>query len=101
MNRWKLLDTEKEECTPLIEDFIKSIEEAAGEGEPLELELSHTALNPYTLKELLEGLGYEKTEIDTNGWQADLWITMEKPGSRTLSIEATGIIFEMKLTETV
>lgn len=101
MNRWTLTDEVKEKCLPIIQGFIDKLEamNPDEQEELLEIDVSDTGLNPHTLQELLESLGYEKTNYDDNGWQMDFWITMEKSGFKPLSIDGTGIIFELFLRE--
>lgn len=36
--------------------------------------------------EVLEGIGYTRNTIDTNGWEVDYWSTYNKPGSPLLSV---------------
>lgn len=69
-------------------------------SEPSVLELSGTSLNPYTLWKLLEEMGYESEDMDRNGWQLDFWLTLVKPGFKSLVIAGTGITFEFKLYAT-
>ncbi|EJW13952.1 hypothetical protein M5X02_30715 [Paenibacillus alvei] len=101
MNRWLLTEEVKQKYTPIIQGFIDKLEAMNPDEQEdlLEINLSDTGLNPYTLQELLESLGYEKTDFDDNGWQMDFWITMEKNGCKSIVIEGTGIIFELKLRE--
>lgn len=98
-HRWSLSDEVGKMYEKMIEKFIIAIESSTPEDKLLEIDLSNTELNPYTLQALLEGLGYEVTERDNNGWQLDFWINMEKPNFKNLSINGTGITFELKLSE--
>lgn len=95
MNKYQLTDEVKEKFTPTVKEFISKIE--AQEFADEILELTDTELNAYTLWMLLEELGYEKDDIDTNGWEMDFWITMIKDGCKDICIEGTGITFELKL----
>lgn len=101
MNRWELTEEVKEKYTPIIREFIRKLESnnPKDEEKRLEMDLSGTELNPFTLEKLLENLGYEQTEQDNNGWQFDFWITMQKDECKDLSIKGTGITFELKLSE--
>lgn len=89
-NRWTLTKEVRREFTPIIQKFIddKSLSS---------LDLSDTKLNPYTLGEILEELGYEKTEIDSNGWEMDFSIHYNKEGHTELVLSGTGITFELKI----
>jgi hypothetical protein len=99
MSRWEVSGQVREDFTPIVSAFIEKVNKTENEDE---LDLSDTKLNPYTLKKLLEELGYiDDGNMDTNGWQLDYWIPMSKEGSRSLSINGTGITFELKLVATV
>jgi len=97
MSGWALTDEVKERFTPIIQEFIDKIETMDYVDEESGLNLSDTELNGYTLWKLLEDLGYEQTELDHNGWQMDFWIRFEKEGFKTLSVDGTGITFELAL----
>lgn len=98
-NGWGLTPQSEAEFTLVVQAIIERIE-GAGEDEPLfEKDLSGTGLNPYNLWKILEKLGYEKYDEDSNGWEIDFWIRMKKPGYKPLAIEACGMTFEMKLIE--
>lgn len=98
MNRWTLTEKVREKFIPIVQRFIGQVE-LQQSPDLLELDLSETELNPFTLVELLEGLGYKNVSQDTCGWQFDFWMRMEKEGYTTLRVDGTGIIFELKLIE--
>ncbi len=80
-------------------DLIETYEEDKGhDREILELDFSDTELSPYTLQKLIEELGYEDEDTETNGWQWDFWTTMKKKDHKDLCISGTGITFELKLS---
>ncbi|MEC2266445.1 hypothetical protein [Bacillus subtilis] len=101
MSTWVLTDEVKDQYTPIVQEFIDKVEAANPQDteELLEIDLSGTVLNPYTLEQLLKNLGYESSEHNYNGWQMDYWITMSKDGAKPLDINGTGITFELKLSE--
>lgn len=97
MSRWELTDEVKEKYLPVIQELIKQIEESDN-TEEIYKDFSDTKLNPYTLKELVCSLGYEDNDgMDTNGWEMDFWIYLNKDGCKTLCLSGTGITFELKL----
>lgn len=104
-NRYKLTKKVKDKWCPIIKDFLDTLDNWKPEYDfddtkKTELDLSDTELNPYTLKNLLiDEFGYEEDEdeFDTNGWQMDFWIYLNKPGHSSLSITGTGITFELNL----
>ncbi|MNS42020.1 hypothetical protein D3C71_1502710 [compost metagenome] len=100
-NRWALTEEVKQKYIPVVEQFISELESINPEDANglLEINLSDTELSPYTLVKLLEGMGYKERSRDDNGWQFDYWITMSKKGFKTLSVNGTAIIFELKLSE--
>lgn len=101
MNRWRLSEEVKAKYTPIVQEFIDQVEAVDPETatDYLVKDLSDTELNPSTLSELLDGMGYKKGDMQTNGWQYDFWITFEKNGCRPLSVSGCGYTFELKLTE--
>lgn len=100
-NRWTLKDEVRDKYIPVVQEFISKLESINPEDtkELLEINLSNTELNPFTLVKVLESVGYEQTNQDDNGWQMDFWITMSKSGFKPLYVKGTGIIFELKLSE--
>lgn len=98
MSRYTLKESVKNKYQKSVEDFIKKLE-TTNDGDYVEKDFSDTELNPYTLGILLEDLGYERINQDDNGWQMDFWITYEKEGCKPISLQGTGITFELKLSE--
>jgi len=96
INRYTLTKEVQEMYTPIIQEFINQVE--SNPNEHVQIDLSDTKLNPSTLIELLEKFGYENTNQEDNGWQFDFWITMEKENNVNLSVEGTGITFELRLS---
>ena len=86
---------------PVIQQFIHQVDaiHSLSDTPLLNLNLSDSGLSPYTLEKLLEELGYESTDQVSNGWQYDFWITMQKDGHKSLSINGTGATFTLKLSE--
>lgn len=108
-NRWTLAEDIKNIYKPVIEKFLKKIEDLTYEevknidGEDISLDLSDTRLNPYTLLELMKELGYSKEEFDSNGWELDFFIDICKSESHPskcekLCIQGCGMTFELKLS---
>ena len=99
MNRYILKNETKEKYIPIITEHIKKIEDNTEESfYDIELDLTDSELNPYTLCKLLEDLGYMKTEIDNNGWDMNYWIYFEKQNYSMLLIRGTGITGEFFLS---
>ena len=110
MNRWNLSKEVHDKYYPIVKEFLAKLEGySLEELETLnqsnfKLDLSDTTLNPSTLKDLLEKLGYEEDEMDTNGWQMDFWIDMNRTDNKTfpsgcekLQIIGTGMTFELAI----
>lgn len=77
MSRWTLINEVKEKYLPIVKEHINKIKNYNLEETDrydVKLDLSDTELNPYTLGELLKELGYEKVNVDKNGWEMDFWI---------------------------
>jgi hypothetical protein len=104
------------EFSPTVSEFIARLEakKSTNHGEQdqsgfgrfrsedddeLQLDLSNTKVNPYTLWKMLERMGYQKTKFDSNGWEFDFWITFTKAGYKPLLVWGTGITFNLWLTE--
>ncbi|MFF2532504.1 hypothetical protein ACFVS2_26915 [Brevibacillus sp. NPDC058079] len=98
-NRWALTDEVKQKFMPVIQEFISKLESMENTSELLEIDLSDTELNPYTLQKLLESMGYEETNRGDNGWQLDYWIKMRKSEFKPLLVKGKAITFELILSE--
>lgn len=101
MNRYKLTDEVRKKYLPIIKEHTEKIRNCNLEEMDrydVSLNLSDTGLNPYTLGKLLEELGYEKVDVDKNGWEMDFWITYEKSGCPPIQVRGTGITFELFLS---
>ena len=79
--------------------FIKIVDMLINSDDVHEVDLTGTGVNFYTLGEILEELGYEKGDYDTNGWQIDLDITYTKEGCESLVVHGTALVFEIKLSK--
>lgn len=89
-----LTDSERDEYTPLLQEFIGKCDNSQEET----LELSNTKLNPATTKQLLEELGFiESDDMETNGWQMDFWITMNHDEHRAICISGCGFTSKLLL----
>lgn len=95
MSRYDLKPETKEKYLPIIQQFIKELEEYPGSSYDKKMNLSDTELNPYTLSVILKDLGYEVLDLDRNGWEVDFWWYFRKPGCKSVQITGTAMIFEM------
>lgn len=101
MSKWILTDEVREKYLPIIKEHIDKIRNCNLEEMDrynVALNLSDTELNPYTLGKLLEEFGYEKVDMDRNGWEMDFWIVYEKSGYPLILVRGTGITFELFLS---
>ncbi|MUG45507.1 hypothetical protein [Paenibacillus woosongensis] len=100
-NRYTLTEKIREKYTPIVQEFIQKLEDSNPKDTDilLEVDFSDTELNPYTLGELLEELGYERGDQQENGWQLNFWIPYTKQGCKAIQVDGTGITFELKLME--
>lgn len=101
MNTWVLTQEQREKFKPIVLEYISKINNT-DECELVEnLNLTFKEISPYQLKELLEELGYEKTDFDKNGWECDFWITMQNKNvsnrAQTLCIFGCGMSFKLEL----
>lgn len=54
------------------------------------VELSNTCLTLSNCQDLLEELGYEHTNSDTNGWEMDFWWDFECKGLPNITVSGCG-----------
>ena len=55
-------------------------------------------LCPENVIDILNLLGYEDYDYDTNGWEQDTWISFSKENEDTLILYCCGRTFEMNLS---
>lgn len=76
-----------------IEHYILYIERKKED-----IDLSEENINPYQLRAVLELLGWECIDSDSNGWEQDHWMYFKHPDHKiTLTIFSCGMTFELKL----
>ena len=91
---YHLTPAEYAQWLPQIEADVNAILNDNSE----EIDYSTTDLNPFQLGELLEGIGWEEDDVDTNGWQQDRWAFYTHPDRNDkIHIFSCGITFELKL----
>lgn len=101
VNRYILADDVRQKFVPIITNFINEVINCNLEEKSrfdIQIDLTGSELNPYTLGELLEEeFGYEHKETDTNGWQMDFWLTYVCENKPPLCITGCGMTFELIL----
>ena len=100
MNRWILTQEVKDKYLPKVLEFLDEINTVYiddTEAPLRSIDFSDTELNPYTLSKLLESLGYDKDETDSNGWEMDFWIYFSKDGFANVIVRGCGMTFELVL----
>lgn len=99
-NKWELNDYLRNNEIPSIKRWIDFVEvhfdELVEKQDKTELDLSDFKINPYQLKLVLEEMGFEDYEWDSNGWEMDYWIYFERNGFK-IEIQGTAMINELKL----
>lgn len=92
---YNLKDWEITYWTPKIE---KDIEMLLRSSDLDDIDYTPRDLNPYQLRLILEALGWDSEEVETNGWEQDRWeyFYNEERGIE-LCLYSCGITFEMKL----
>lgn len=73
MGEWELTRELRDIVKPMVEEYIKWLENKSPEENDEGLKLSHTGINPIQLEQLLEEMGYEESALDTNGWDYQYW----------------------------
>lgn len=99
-NRYTLSDQVRDKWTPVIKRLLEAIEAdpKAAYNKELVFDFSDTELNPATVGEILEALGYYEVDREDNGWQMDFWINYGKEdGFKPITISGTGVTFEGRL----
>ncbi len=99
-DKWVLNDYLRSNEIPSIKRWIDFVEvhfdELVEKQDKTELDLSDFKINPYQLKLVLEEMGFEDYEWDSNGWEMDYWIYFERNGFK-IEIQGTAMINELKL----
>ena len=63
-----------------------------------DIDLSQEDISPYQLYNVLEYLGYERDDLETNGWEQDTWARYSNNEERiSLCIFSCGMTFELKI----
>ena len=104
MNRWKLTEEIKNAIKPLIREWLDKVESVECADE-IALDLSGMNINPSQLEELMEEFGYEKDDMERNGWEMDFWIYMNRTddkhldsGCEKIVISGCGMTFSLMLS---
>lgn len=72
---WQLRDWEQEYWIRKIESYIQDLCRNTDK-----IDLTKEDINPYQLWKILELLGWERDDdVDTNGWELDMWMTFYNP----------------------
>lgn len=66
-----------------IEEFIKS--------DKVELKLDLLPIDKYN--KILSDLGWNRDDVDTNGWQVDFWVSFEKEDVEDFTLDLSGSLF--------
>lgn len=91
--QWHLRDWELDLWKRKIEYYISYIERKKED-----IDLSEENINPYQVRAVLEILGWEYTDSDSNGWEQDHWMYFKHPDHKiTLTVFSCGMTFELKL----
>lgn len=96
---WVLTEKEKQIYIPLMQKILAEIDNGIEDG--ASFNLSKTALNPNSLRELLvDVFNYEyNDDYESNGWQMDFGETYSKKGHKSLAVSGTGYTFELYISE--
>lgn len=101
MNKYNLPDSMVEYYKKILEGFIAELKAAQAANETPEihsLDLREEGITPTQAINILEDeFGYEMTEMNTNGWQLDFWITMFHQDLPNILVAGTGMTFELEL----
>lgn len=101
MNKYILPDSLVEHYKKLFEGFIDELKaaQAADETQGIHsLDLGEEGITPAQAISILEDeFGYEMTDMVTNGWELDFWVTMVHPDLPNILVAGTGMTFELEL----
>lgn len=89
---YQLTKEEREKYIPYIKQCIKELETKKT------ISLNDTTLNPYNITSILEELGYEEVNFDSNGWEWDFWFTFVKNGAKDIVVQGCGITFDLQIS---
>lgn len=90
---WNLREWETEYWRSFFERKIEDLK--AGYSE--KIDLTKEDLCPENVISILNLLGYEDYDYDTNGWEQDAWISFSKENEDTLMLYYCGSTFRMEL----
>lgn len=92
-----LTQEEKDHYKPIIQGIIEELIKTRN-FDSIDL-TDFDELSPYLMWELLEELGWENTDYDSNGWEQDTWTYFTKKGQDFASIVlfSCGMTFNMSI----
>jgi hypothetical protein len=90
-NQYQLDDIKKDTFVRIVRAFLRE--------EIKDIDFTGSGINFYTLGEVLEELGYEKEDYDSNGWQLDLTVTYVKEDCENLILHGSAYVFEIQLAK--
>lgn len=95
MNYYTLNKEIDDKWTPQIKSFIDNISNSGNTSLNL---TGISELNPSRVRDILvDKIGYEETDFDSNGWDWDFWFYFKKEGFAPLVLRGTGLSFELYL----
>lgn len=104
MNRWILTQEVVDDIKPFLREWFDEVENAEC-ADDIALDLSDMHINPHQLETLLEEFGYERDDMETNGWEMDFWIYMTRTdgkhfdsGCENIVISGCGMTFSLMLS---
>lgn len=91
---WTLRDWEADYLKTLIANRITDLDNRRADT----INLTEEDVCPENIIDVLEMLGYEYDEVDTNGWEQDTWINfIHQETGHGVTLFYCGRTFEMKL----
>jgi hypothetical protein len=91
---WTLRDWEADYLKTLIANRIADLDNRRADT----INLTEEDVCPENIIDVLEMLGYEYDEVDTNGWEQDTWINfIHQETGHGATLFYCGRTFEMKL----
>ena len=94
---WALRDWEKDYLCYTLKSQIDVLSKKETYEE---IDFTPCNINPYQLQVILDQLGWQELDVDTNGWEQDRWAYFEHPElypGRRLVVFSCGITFELKI----
>ena len=99
-SKWRLEEQHKTDLTDMILVAINEVSKSSDEENRYDIGVDFTNIviaTPDGISSVLQELGYEADDFDTNGWQVDYWQKFSHDTLPTMQLSGTAIIHKCTL----